>query len=60
MSSKNSPCLDCENRCLLCHKGCYNYKEYKIRLEKIKKAKKLRQELFVTHYIARRYLNLYG
>lgn len=60
MNRKNSPCLDCVERCLLCHKGCENYANYKERLNKIKLARKRRQDLFTTHYVARRYLNLYG
>lgn len=50
MSRKNAPCLDCKDRCELCHKGCYNYKEYKQIIENIKKTKKIANERFVTHY----------
>lgn len=60
MSGRYTPCLDCEERCLLCHKRCFKYKEYRKNLEKIKMAKKHINERFVTHYMSKHYGGLYG
>lgn len=40
MSPVVPPCKDCENRSVACHGSCEEYKNYTLKLEEVKRAKK--------------------
>ena len=44
-----SPCLNCEDRSILCHDSCNKYKSYRDKADRVKKAR--RKELDADGYV---------